>query len=308
MSHRIGSVVAQSPAFVVGPGSGLPPTSPGVWERPFSPPQHPDGTKFLMLHFTGANLSAGDQLEVVRSSEPDPFHAKDVITAAEGSGFWSRPVAGNSVVVRYVDGGDGAGQAAITEYGRGEGIRNGGDSVAGGKANGDVFMLDASWDEPTFFNAGGVCPSGSSPSWENVAVLPAGVMREAARSVGMFIVAHGDHLSSCSVTLIAPDLIFTASHCVVTERRRVPARSRSTSKPMPPATGRPATTLVSTSCPGLVKRLSTGHPGRSRPGRDYSIVQVEAPPAGLGETAGGEGHAVPWRRGGAHRPPSAGHR
>ena len=138
-----------------------------------------------MLHFTGATLGAGDRVEVVRSGDPDPFHAFDVFTSAHGPSFWSRPVSGNSVVVRFVDGGDGTGQASITEYGRGEGLRLGGaDFVNGGNANGDVFMLDPSWDEPTFHNAGGICPSGANPSWENVAVLPAGVMRDTARKVG----------------------------------------------------------------------------------------------------------------------------
>src|SRR5215208_7211796 len=158
MSHRIGSVLVQSPAFVVGPGSGMGATSPGVWERTFSPPPHPDGTKFLVLHFTGANFSAGDRLEVVRDADPDAFHAMDVFTSADGVSFWSRPVSGNSVVVRFVDGGDSTGQASIAEYGRAEGIRNGGNTANGGNANGDFFMLDASWDDPTFFNAAGVCP------------------------------------------------------------------------------------------------------------------------------------------------------
>ena len=282
MSHRIGSLVAQSPAFALGPDSGLPATSAGVWERTFSPPAHPEGTKFLMLHFTGASLGAGDRLEVVRSADADAFHAKDVFTAADGTSFWSRPVAGNSVVVRFIDGGDGAGQALITEYGQGEGIRNGGNSLGGGNANGDVFMLDASWADPTFFSPGGVCPSGSSPSWENVAVLPAGVMREAARSAGMFIVAKGDQLSTCSATLIAPDLILTASHCVVADEQ---ARTGSfTLDFLTDASGnRPDG--YNPRFYKLTRVVESGfrrEPGDTRPGRDYSIVQVAVPPAGLG--------------------------
>ena len=218
MSHRIGSLVAQSPAFALGPDSGLPATSAGVWERTFSPPAHPEGTKFLMLHFTGASLGAGDRLEVVRSADADAFHAKDVFTAADGTSFWSRPVAGNSVVVRFIDGGDGAGQALITEYGQGEGIRNGGNSLGGGNANGDVFMLDASWADPTFFSPGGVCQADRARA-RRTSPTAAGVMREAAHSAGMFIVAKGDQLSTCSATLIAPDLILTASHCVVADEQ-----------------------------------------------------------------------------------------
>jgi len=282
MSHRIGSVVAQSPAFVVGPGSGMAATSPGVWERTFSPPPHPDGTKFLLLHFTGANFGAGDRLEVVLSADPDPFHAMDVFAAADGPTFWSRPVSGNSVVVRFVDGGDSTGQASITEYGRGEGIRNGGDTTGGGNANGDLFMLDASWDEPTFFNVAGVCPSGSNPSWENAAALPAGVMRETARRVGLFVVADGDHLSTCTATLIAPDLILTAGHCLATDDE---ARTGSfTLDFQTDASGnRPAPyTPRFYKLTRVVRSGFTRQPGDVRPGRDYSILQVAVHPAGLG--------------------------
>jgi hypothetical protein len=282
MSHRIGSVLPQAPAFVVGPGSGLPPTSPGVWERTFTPPPHPDGTKFLMLHFTAASLSGGDRLEVVRSADPDPFHAIDVFTAADGASFWSRPVSGGSVLVRFVDGGDGTGQAAISEYGRGEGIRNGGNTAGGGNANGDLFMLDPSWDEPSFFNSAGVCPSASSPSWENVAVLPAGVMRDRAGSVGMFVVADGDHLSTCTATLIAPDLILTAGHCLATDAE---ARTGSfTLDFQTDASGaRPAGYNPRFyKLRRVVRSGASRAPGDVRPVRDYSIVQVDTPPAGLG--------------------------
>jgi hypothetical protein len=305
MSHRIGSVVAQSPAFVVGPGSGMGATSPGVWERTFSPPPHPDGTKFLLLHFTGASFGAGDRLEVVLSADPDPFHAMDVFMAPDGPNFWSRPVSGNSVVVRFVDGGDATGQVSITEYGRGEGIRNGGNTAGGGNANGDVFMIDASWDDPTFFNVAGVCPSGSNPSWENVAALPAGVMRETARRVGLFIVADGDHLSTCTATLIAPDLILTAGHCLATDDE---ARTGSfTLDFQTDASGnRPAPyTPRLYKLTRVVRSGFSRQPGDVRPGRDYSIVQVAVHPAGLGvlpapmrNTIPGSGEEVFGGRGG----------
>jgi hypothetical protein len=282
MSHRIGSVLVQSPAFVVGPGSGMGATSPGVWERTFSPPPHPDGTKFLVLHFTGANFGAGDRLEVVRDADPDAFHAMDVFTSADGVSFWSRPVSGNSVVVRFVDGGDSTGQASIAEYGRAEGIRNGGNTANGGNANGDFFMLDASWDDPTFFNAAGVCPSGSNPSWENVAVLPAGIMRETARRVGLFVVAEGDHLSTCTATLIAPDLILTASHCLATNDE---ARTGSFTLDFQTDASGNRPNPYKPRFYKLTRVVRSGfsrQPGDVRPGRDYSILQVAVHPAGLG--------------------------
>jgi Trypsin-like peptidase domain/von Willebrand factor type A domain len=282
MSHRIGSVVTQSPAFVVGPGSGMGPTGPGIWERTFSPPPHPDGTKFLILHFTGASFGAGDRLEVVRSADPDPFHAMDVFAATDGASFWSRPIAGSSVVVRFVDGGDSTGQVSITEYGRGEGIRNSGNTADDGNANGDVFMLDATWDDPAFFNVAGICPIGSNPSWENVAALPAGTMRETARRVGLFIIADGDHLSTCTATVIAPDLILTASHCVATDDE---ARTGSFTLDFQTdaAGNRPGGYN-----PRFYKLARVARSGFSRqagdvrPGRDYTILQVAVSPVGLG--------------------------
>src|SRR5215213_11288083 len=63
MSHRIGRVIAQSPAVVVGPGHGTE-VSPGRWRVTFSPAPASTGTKFLMLHFTSAALGAGDRIEV----------------------------------------------------------------------------------------------------------------------------------------------------------------------------------------------------------------------------------------------------
>ena len=142
-----------------------------------------------MLHFTGATLGAGDRVEVVRSGDPDPFHALDVFTSAHGPSFWSRPVSGNSVVVRFVDGGDGTGQASITEYGRGEGLRLGGAeprrTAATPTATSSCSTRRGTSRRST--TPGGICPSGANPSWENVAVLPAGVMRDTARKVGMIL-------------------------------------------------------------------------------------------------------------------------
>src|SRR5262249_6688885 len=151
------------------PGHGTE-VSPGRWRVTFSPAPASTGTKFLMSHFTSATLGAGDGIEVPLGYDTDTFDSTD------GPNFWSRPIKGNSVDIFFVDGGSGTGQASLTEYGRGEGIQLGGaDAAAGGNANGDVFMIAAHYDEPTFFNSAGVCPSGASPSWENVEVLPAGV-------------------------------------------------------------------------------------------------------------------------------------
>lgn len=214
MAHRLGSLVSVSPAreFRAGSGSNL---GGGVWEDTFNAAAPSVGTtKFMILHFVGAVLNAGDRLEV-----PLGNGDTDVFTVAAGPDFWTRPVKGGSVAIRFIDAGAGAGRAPLTEYGRGEGIaRNGIDgeadiSTSGGNANGDVFMLDTPYVDPPHFNSGGVCPPGAR-HWANVETLPAGVMQSVARATGMLLeIGHGK-VSSCSAALIGPDLILTAAHCL----------------------------------------------------------------------------------------------
>ena len=280
MTHRIGRVVAQSPAVIVGAGRGTE-VAPSRWRVTFSPPPATTGTKFLMLHFTSAALGAGDRIEVPLGYDTDTFDATD------GLNFWSRPLRGNSVDIFFVDGGSGTGQASLTEFGRGEGIQLGGaSSSAGGNANGDLFMIDTPFAEPTFFNSAGVCPSGASPSWENVEVLPAGVMRDTARSVGMLIDAHGSDVSSCSATLIGPDLILTAGHCadslLAIESGSFTLDFQTDAFGNRPAVYNPRfhklKRLVKTgfSVSGVGAGVSTGS------GLDYAVIQIETPAGGLG--------------------------
>jgi hypothetical protein len=276
VSHRLGSVLTPPGGqLVTGPGSGQPATSPNVWQTTFSPPLAPGGTKFLMLHFTGAAFAGADRLEV------DLGYATDVFTAASGTDFWTRPVSGNSITIRYVDEGSGTGQVTLGEYGRGEGLQGGGQT----NTNADLFLLGSPFAEPTYWNPACICPTGASPSWENVGCLPPGVMRTAARSVGMFVNVDGDHLSSCSAALIAPDLILTAGHCISTDAQAV--------------TG--AFTLdFETNCDGarpagynprffklrrVVRTGWTRAPGDARPRLDYSVIQLDTAPGGIGAPA-----------------------
>jgi hypothetical protein len=276
VSHRLGSVLTPPGGpLVMGPGSGQAATSPNVWQTTFSPPPAPGGTKFLMLHFTSPSFAGADRLEV------DLGYATDVFTAASGADFWTRPVSGNSITVRYLDDGSGTGQVTLSQYGRGEGLQGGGQV----NTNADVFLLGSPFAEPTFWNTACICPQGTNPSWENVGCLPPGVMRTAARSVGMFVNVHGDHLSSCSAALIAPDLILTAGHCISTDAEAV--------------TG--AFTLdFQTNCDGtrptgynprffkLLRVVRTGFaraPGDPRPRLDYSVIQLDPGPAGVGAPA-----------------------
>jgi hypothetical protein len=63
--------------------------------------------------FHGSTLSGDASVEV------DLGYGTDRFTAADGLGFWSRPVAANSVTVRFVPG-TGGRQLTLSEYGRGE--------------------------------------------------------------------------------------------------------------------------------------------------------------------------------------------
>jgi hypothetical protein len=282
MSHRIGSVLATAPV-IIGPASGEASTSPNTWERVFSPPPAPNGgTKFLMLHFTAMDLPGSNHLEV------DLGYDQDVVTSASGADFWTRPVAGNSVTIRYVDDGVGppAGGVTLAQFGRGEGLLNGGaNATQGGNANGDVFLLDSSdvtphqEPSPTVQEPMGKFPVGSDPTWLNVAALPNGIQKETARRVGMYITAHdGDMLSTCTATLIDADLVISAGHCVLSEEE---ARSGSITfdfqtnadgtKPNPYA---PKFHKLKR----IVRRFYEGF------GLDYVIMQIETPPGGLGLT------------------------
>ena len=281
MTHRIGTVQPQTPALVVGPGRGTQ-VAPGRWQVTFAPPAAASGTKLLLLHFTAAALGGGDRIEIGLGYDTDSF------TVADGPNFWSRPVPGNSATIVFVDGGGGAGQASLSEFGRGEGLVNGGaDFAAGGTANGDVFMLDGGWTEPTFFNSAGVCPSGASPSWENVETLPGGLMRNTARSVGMLVEASGGNVSTCSAALIGPDLILTAGHCVGGNNEAVVTGSFTLDFQTDAAGGKPVgynpkfhklKRLVRSgfAVSGVGAGVSTGT------GLDYAVIQVETPPGGLG--------------------------
>ena len=274
MSHRIGRVMPQTPAVVVGPGHGTQ-VSPGRWRVTFSPPPASTGTKFLMLHFTSAALGAGDRIEVPLGYDTDRFDSTD------GLNFWSRPLKGNTVDI------DGTGHASLTEFGRGEGIQLGGaDAASGGNANGDVFMIDTPFAEPTFFNSAGVCPSGASPSWENVEKLGAGIMRDTARSCGMLIDAHGGDISTCSATLIAPDLILTAGHCadslLAIESGSITFDFQTDEFGNRPAGYNPKFHKFKR----LVKSgftVSGTAPGvSSGSGLDYAVIQIKTPAGGLG--------------------------
>jgi von Willebrand factor type A domain/Trypsin-like peptidase domain len=205
MSHRLGSVISGAP-IDIGPDAG-PETSPNTWQVTF--PVDPLA-KFVMLHFNGTSLPSGDRLEV------DLGYDTDVYRSTWGPDYWSRPIRGDqAVTIRYIRSGTGGGHVTLDKYGRGEAMAGGGSM----NTNTDVFLLQSPYAEhsPAAQYAGGKFPPGSDPTWENVACVSDAVIVNTARSVGMYIVVDGDHLSSCTATLIAPDLLVTAGHCVSTD-------------------------------------------------------------------------------------------
>ncbi|MDV7391641.1 trypsin-like serine protease, partial [Arthrospira platensis SPKY1] len=99
----------------------------------------------------------------------------------------------------------------IDRYGRGE--RHAGIQDPGALSNCDPFLGDAVYVEP-IYDPFWYCSE--PPNWENVACVPADVRTQVARSVGMIVSIHGDHVSTCSVTLVDADKVVTAGHCITT--------------------------------------------------------------------------------------------
>ena len=292
MAHRLGSLVPVSPAREFRPGSGSN-LGGGVWEDTFTAATPPVGnTKFMILHFAGVMLNVGDRLEV-----PLGNGDTDLFTAASGPDFWTRPIKGGAVAIRFVDAGLGTGKAPLTEYGRGEGIVNNG--INGqfyitqlppfGNANGDVFMLDTPYVDPPHFSPGGVCPPGAR-NWANADSLPPGVMRNAARSTGMFLeVSKGDFpkVSSCSAVLIG--LTFAACHTITEELPEdqtpvnpvtAPVAAPVIVIPVPTVTPPPAAPAPNTPAPNNPAPPPSGGQGRSaetkrtcgRTGRESAVI------------------------------------
>lgn len=267
MSHRMGSLITLGAPITIGPDTGAAPDSANTWSLMFSPAAAPGGTKFLILQFTGAALSGSNRVEV------DLGYGTDVFTDASGTSFWSRPIAGNSVRISYIDDGVGPpiGKVDLVQYGRGEGLAGGGAT----NTNGDMFLLSSPYVDPTFFNSSGVCPSGATPSWENVAALPAGVMRDTARSVGMIVNVHGDHLSTCSGALIGADLVLTAGHCITSAIEDESASFTVDYLTNVDGTRPAGFNPIFHKVVGVVQRGLPRPPGDTRPTLDYCILQID---------------------------------
>ena len=285
MSHITGTVQKLSPALMLGPDSGLAATSPNTWSLNFPSIPAPGGTKLLILHFQNAKLPANNRLEV------DLGYATDVFTSADGTEFWTRPInlyvlPGGLVPVRYITNGAGTGSVQLDMYGRGERYsKDPGPNFTNSKfdcfTNCDPFLGDPNYTEPDYAKFW-IC--GSTPNWENVGCVNAAndIRKTIARSVGMIM--HADYnetigeylLSTCSVTLVGPDLVLTAGHCM--------------SNPIEDAESASVTFDYQVNCDGsrpagysarFFKVASVVH-YRYDSGFDYCLLRLKVPLGGLG--------------------------
>jgi hypothetical protein len=221
MSHVVGTVQAVAPV-TIGPDSGNPPDDPNTWVHELTPPAPPIGlTKLVILHFHSASLPASNRVEV------DLGYDTDVFTAASGNEFWTRPVDvaqfGGKAVIKYITDGAPNGGVVFDRYGRGE--QHAGEQDPTSISNCDPFLVDPVimnatefFREPNHYDPSWLCHV--PPQWDNSGCIPADDIRATvARSVGMIYHAHepmdDPHvLTTCTVTLVGADLVFTAGHCM----------------------------------------------------------------------------------------------
>jgi len=235
MSHITGTLQSVSPAIMIGPDSdAMLPSAPNTWTLNFSPAPPPDsnlvppesgGTKFVILHFTNANLPANNRLEVDLGYDTDGT-GMDIFTSANGPDFWTRPInvyvmPGGQVTIRYITNGAANGNVVFDKYGRGEWHEEApvtdplNAPLYDAFSNCDPFIKGMKYEEPMYAHFW-VCGGIVAPNWENITCETnvADIRRVVARSVGMMLSVEGDkEVSTCSVTLIAPDLVITAGHC-----------------------------------------------------------------------------------------------
>jgi hypothetical protein len=174
---------------------------------------------FVMLHFTGAAIPAGGQVQVPLGYDLDVF------TGAAGTEFWSRPIdpvpVGGSIQVTFIGL---SGGVTIEAYGSGEPL----DSIQfstvpgafeGSHSDPDTFLFHSPYVEPIYETRlkchnpfAWLRAAKASTSAEQGAVAATGiiVMTEEVTPSGQAPVTI---LSSCTGTLVGPDLFITARHC-----------------------------------------------------------------------------------------------
>lgn len=282
MSHTTGTVQPVNPAITIGPSSGLPADAPNTWTVNFAQTEAPMGTRFVVLHFHNASFPANNRLEV------DLGYDTDVFNAASGTNFWTRPinlknVPGGLVPIRYITDGAPGGGVQLFEYGRGE--RSGKDPdpqyaapIWNCLTNCDPFFMIAPYLEPDYAKYW-FC--NDPPNWENIRLVPEDdIRRQIAPSVGMIVSLHGTHISTCTGTLVGPDLFMTAGHCLTDVAAEVASASVTFDYETDSAGDEPDPYNARFhKVAALVARRYGFFNGISY---DYTLLRLKAPPGGIG--------------------------
>ena len=200
MTHFLGVVVPDGRTFSQTTGLDLTPRAGAL-----------GGPRFVILHFDNVNLSASAKLTV------ELGYATDVFNRNSGSSFWSRPV-DTSVAPIQIRITGGTGTARLREFGAGEPSITPGNvpgTSFGSQSNPDPFLHTNPYQEP-IFETRLECNPGFA--WRNGActlpLIADAVKNRVKAATGIIVEVHQNHVSSCSGTLIAPDLFLTARHCL----------------------------------------------------------------------------------------------
>jgi len=173
----------------------------------------PNGpARFVILHFGDVVLNGGAKLTV------DLGYGTDIFNSSSGSNFWSRPI-DTSVGTIPIKISGGTGSARLIEFGSGEPSIPPGQTPGnpeGSLTNPDVFLQTNPYQEPIYETR---LKCNGSFDWRNAAcslspTIPDGVKDRVKAASGIIVEVHGNHVSSCSGTLIGSDLFVTARHCL----------------------------------------------------------------------------------------------
>lgn len=269
MSHFLGPVVPDGRTFNQATGLDLTPRAGSL-----------GGPRFLILHFDNVNLAGAAKLTV------ELGYGTDVFNKSSGTSFWSRPVDTAVTPIRMRITG-GTGSARLLEFGAGEpSVTPGhppGTSV-GSQSNPDPFLHTDPYQEP-IYETRLECNPGFA--WRNAACalppIPDAVKNRVAAATGIIVEVHAGHVSSCSGTLIAPDLFLTARHCL-TDPSGEDVRSASVTFDYAPACDGSKPGGHVTRFFKVIGEVASGSPpnGTNPPSTtDWVVVRLDAAPGSL---------------------------
>jgi hypothetical protein len=269
MSHFLGVVVPDGRTFNQTTGLDLTPRT-GVL----------GGPRFVILHFDNVNLSASAKLTV------ELGYATDVFNKNSGSSFWSRPV-DTAVAPIQIRIAGGTGSARLLEFGAGEPSITPGHTPGtslGSQSNPDPFLHTNPYQEP-IYETRLECNPGFA--WRNAAcalpLIADAVKNRVKAATGIIVEVHQNHVSSCSGTLIAPDLFLTARHCL-TDPSGEDVRSASVTFDYSPACDGSRPSGHVTRFFKVIGEVASGSPptGSNPPvSTDWVIVRLDAAPGSL---------------------------